>query len=267
MRESIKLKLNPSVVSWSVAVVSSSVLQLAAILIWSQFAPSTTWAIIFILLVALAVCICQFTVGLRSSLAYITLIAKPNSPLRMFRGLLFNLASSIFLGCVCALALIWQGSRLSDNQIWLYLTIFVVSGTLFARARSFLATHITDAFLDRTALNLSSLIGAVIWVPILTFVEWNYSSTSGNASSAGLIQFILQEMQQARTQFPLINEMMAGVFGIDALKLWLFVRANGLATPALVLYALTNSFIVLVFVRASGLLTLYFWRMLANRPF
>ena len=239
---------------WYAAIVVSSTLLLAVPLyLWRISYPLTDWAVIF--LVALAPMLFAGIYSRRKDL----LKARRRAAVRrkswvsnFARGRIRATIDSVVFVAFAIPILAWQALGKTDPITPVLILLCMVASSMSLGFRCWLQRHFYTPYAASWSFALGAGAAAIIFVPILAWINWNYVLFPGEFLSLGFleaVQFGVEEQLPPRRGW--IAEILAFPFAIESAQIWLTAKYGSTMAWAPAVYSIYLALVAFVVARAS----------------
>jgi hypothetical protein len=150
------------------------------------------------------------------------------------------------------------------SEIHETITLFVLclfSGGLFSFLKLRISSHFHNPFSDMFAISSGTWIIAIIFIPIIAWMNFGYTSHAGENLTADLTEAVMLRLKDLPLRQSSIAEILAPMYAYEAAKLWIVVQL-GESKWAVVLFSLDTALISFIFARVSIVLNLTIQRII-----
>ena len=236
--------------SSSLAVVAASVLLLAIPLyLWRLTYPLADWAALF--LAPLTVMLLLGFGKPRAAMLHARYLAAVRSDSKLAAyatGRTRAFIESLVFVVVTVPMLAWQALTVNSLVAPVLVVLCAAASGMALGLRRWLNHHLCDPYSTAYGASFAALIGAVCFVPLLWWINWNYVTFPGEFRSMGFldaVQFGVTEELPPRRGW--IAEILALFYSVESMQLWLTTRygtANAWVPAAYGLYLALVAFLV-----------------------
>lgn len=222
--------------------------------LWRVFYPMTDWAVLALMpLMALL-----FTGSMRTSLAVYRAIIKAavwgdSKLLRLMTGGLRAIFGATVFLLVAVPLLAFHAISSTYPEFLLIAFLCFVAAVLFAGAERTLLQHLTPPFARSVALSVAVVIAVVLFIPVLAWVNWNFTPQPGEIQDANLQEALMLGIDQLPKRRGWVAELLTPFYALVYGKLWLAVQREA-PRWLLVWYSVDAALVSFVAARASAVL-------------
>ena len=234
-------------------VVSSALLLTVPLYLWRIYYPLTDWAAIFLL--ALPLMLFGGFYRRRKDLLW----ARHRAAVRaeswisaFMRGKFRATVDSLAFVAVAVPILAWQALATADSIAPVLVLLSMVASSLALGMRRWLQRHFRGAFASSWSFTLGAAAAAIVFVPILVWLNWSHVIYPGEFRSLGFqeaIQFGVAERLPPRRGW--IAEILSVPIAIDSAQLWLTAEYGRTMAWIPALYSIYLALMAFVVARAS----------------
>ena len=238
---------------YAAIVVSSALLLTVPLYLWRISYPLTDWAAIF--LVALALMLFAGFYWPRKALLWARHRAavRAESWISVFmRGKIRATIDSLAFVAVAVPILAWQALATADSIAPVLILLCMVASSMALGMRCWLERHFRGAFAASWSFALGAGAAAIMFVPLLAWINWNHVLFPGEFRSLGFleaVQFGVAEQLPLRRGW--IAEILALPVAIESAQLWLTARYGSAMAWVPGLYSIYLALVAFVVARAS----------------
>ncbi len=224
--------------------------------LWRAIYPESDWAALaFLPLLAMLFWgYLSFSAAIYRARLHIAI--KPESPLA---GILTGKIKAVFGAAIFVLIsvplLAWQALTTDFPEVLALMALCLFANLLFIGLQSGAQSHLHRPFATGAAISLGTWIAAIIFIPIIAWMNWNYASYPGEIRGAGFSEAVILGIQELPQRRGWIAEVLAPMYAYEAGKLWVVVQL-GASRWATTLFSLDTALIGFIVARASIILTL-----------
>ena len=228
--------------------------------LWRYCYALSDWAALLLLPMAALLLRATFLLAAevnRRRLAHMLIPASPWT--RLLSGRIMAALSSVAYVAAAIVLLAWQSLQAGYWEWVSYICLSIVAALLYAYLLRIARTHFQQPFDRHLAIRFGSLVLTLMAIPCLTWVNFSLVDYSGAILQQDLQSAVMAGFEQLPGREGWLSELLAPLFALDALKLWLATReqVSGWATFAYSIDAAVFGFIV---VSVSMRLTEFFGR-------
>jgi hypothetical protein len=229
-----------------------------SLIAWKYFYKFSDWAALSLIPLVVMLFCASYSLSIRVFVARLQCILIPGSPLSTYLtgriGAIFS--ATIFVMILMPL-LAWQSLTITSVEWLMLLALSVLASIVFLLIKLFARKHLREPSDSAAALVMGSWGLTLIALPILTWLNWNYTDYPGEIRTQGVVEAASMAIDKLPARRGFFAEILAPLYAVDALKLWLAVRLNP-STWVPALYSIDAALVSFVFIRASMSLTWFF---------
>ena len=230
---------------------------LVPLCLWRMYYPASDWAALALILLAAILLSVHWSLSASIYQARLHVALRADSSLSGFlTGRIWAILRAIAFLLVSILILAWQALVSSFHEIAALVALCVLASGSFAVLQSVVSSHFHQPFTDAIAVSLSTWTVALIFVPILAWINWYYVSHPGEILKAGFIESVMLGMENLPPRRGWIAEVLAPLYAIEAAKLWLVVQP-GYTGWKVVLFSIDGTLVGFILARTSIVITLF----------
>ena len=240
-------------------VVSSALLLTVPLYLWRISYPLTDWAVIF-----LAVLAPMLFAGLYSRRKDL-LWARHKAAVReeswvsaFMRGKIRAAIDSLVFVVIAVPILAWQALSTADPIAIVLVLLCMVASSMALGMRCWLQRHFRGPFAASWSFALGAGAAAIMFVPILAWINWKYVVFPCEFLSLGFleaVQFGVAEQLPPRRGW--IAEILALPFAMDSAQLWLTAKYGSTMAWVPAVYSVYLALVAFVVARASTALAAF----------
>ena len=239
---------------WYAAIVASPALLLTVPLyLWRISYPLTDWAIIF--LAALAPMLFAGIYSRRKDLLWArhsAVVRKESWVSEFVTGKTRATIDSLVFVAFAVPILAWQALGTADQIAPVLILLCMVASSMSLGFRCWLQRHFLAPFAAGWSFALGAGAAAIVFVPILAWINWNYVLFPGEFLSLGFleaVQFGVAEQLPPRRGW--IAEILAFPFAIESAQLWLTANYGSTMAWVPAVYSVYLALVAFVVARSS----------------
>ena len=230
--------------------------------LWSGLYPATDWAVLALIPLTVLLFTGSFCSSAAVYQASMEAAIRRESPLaRLLTGKLRALFGATVFTLVAVPLLAWHAISSTYPELLLLAVLCFATALLFAFTEHKLLDHLTSPFARMTALSAGTLSTAVLFVPIFTWANWNFTPQPGEIRTADLEAALKLGFGQLPARRGWVAEFLAPLYALEYGKLWFVVQADSPKWFS-IWYSLDATLISLVAARASAVIMslTQFWK-------
>jgi len=237
------------------SVVLATVSLYIPLLLWRSVYPTSDWGVIFLLILAFMLFGGAFSPAAATYRARLSIEIRKSS---FLAGILTGRLHATFFALVFTGAAIpvlaWQALTASWPEILCFVFLSVTSSafSLFTHAK--LKQHLSPWLARSASITIGALGSAIIFIPIIMWVNWAYVTHAGQLRSDTLQQSIVFYIQKLPARGGWVAEILSVFYALDGAKFWLVMRLSSF-NWILVLYAFNAALPSLFIAQSSAILS------------
>ena len=194
---------------------------------WRITYPTTDWAVLCLLPLTTLLFSGSYRARSAVNLVSAKVAVRGDSPLAwlMAGRLRASLGSMVFI-LIAVPLLAWQAISSSYTEILLLATVCLFAAMLFAWTQSMLQLHLTPPFARTAALSVSTWVAAALFLPVLAWTDWHFTSLPNAIRISHLIEAIQIGMDQVPARRSWVAEILSVPYALEYAKLWFVVQAE-----------------------------------------
>ena len=238
---------------YATIVVISVLLLTVPLYLWRISYPLTDWAVIFLL--ALALMLFAGFYSPRKSLLW----ARHRAAVRaeswisaFMRSKIRASIDSLVFVAVAVPILAWQALATADSVAPLLVLLCMVASSLALAMRCWLQRHFHSAFAASWSFALGAVVAAIVFVPILAWLNWSQVVFPGEFRSLEFVEAVkFGVAEQLPTRRGWIAEILTLPSAIESAQLWLTAKYGKTMAWIPIAYSIYLALVAFVVARAS----------------
>lgn len=219
--------------------------------VWKTLFPSTDLAVLALVALAGILFWGSFSVASAVQQARMKFTIRPESKLSSFTsGRIYAGFQSMIFAVIAIFLLAWQFVTATQVEILLYLFLAVAAGSLFWVLEETFNQHLHKPYSRSVSASVSSWIMGVMFLPIISWVNWNYTSHSGLVLTASFTEAVSYSFQALPERRGWIAELLSPLYAFDAAKLWIVVQLEA-SKWATILLSIDTALISFIMARSA----------------
>jgi hypothetical protein len=222
---------------------------------WRWIYPDSDWAVFSLIIVFLMLYRGAFVPAAATYRARLGIELRSGSVLsRYLTGRLHASIGALAFSVLATPVLAWQALTASPVEAIGFLALGIVSGTFVLALHAKLGQHFTQWVARSASIAIGALIAAILFVPVLAWINWSYVPHPAGILSDSLPDAVLNSIDDLPQRRGWIAELLTLFYAFDGAKLWVTVRfgSSGWITG---LYSLDAALIGFILARSSAILT------------
>lgn len=218
--------------------------------LWRELYPSSDWALLFLVFLAVVLFIGVFSLTTSLHQTKMKIAVRSTSPFsKFFTGRFYaGFVALVFIGAALPV-LAWQSLTAQPVEAACLLVLSIVAGSASFGISAWLQSHLTSLFAQSAGIKIGTIATAIVFVPILIWINLNYVSHPGELhpeKNISLIKAVLFAINELPPRRGWIAEALSVFYAMDTAKLWLVgeFRAFQWVTILYVLDSALISFVV-----------------------
>ena len=196
--------------------------------LWRELYPSSDWALLFLVFLAVVLFIGVFSLTTSLHKTKMKIAVRPTSQFsKFFTGRFYaGFVALVFIGAVLPV-LAWQSLIVQPVEAACLLVLSVAAGSASLGINAWLQSHLTSLFAQSAAIKIGAIATAIVFVPILIWINFNYVSHPGEFLSKediSLINAVVFTINEFPPRRGWIAEVLSVFYAMDAAKLWIVVE-------------------------------------------
>ena len=216
--------------------------------LWRYCYALSDWAALLLLPLTALLLRAAFLLAAELNRRRLAHMLDPASPwARLLNGRIMAAFTSMAYVTVAILLLAWQ-SLLAGYWEWVsYISLSLVAALLYAWLIRFSRKHFQQPFDRHLVIRFGALVLTVVAIPFLTWVNFTLVDYSAAILQQDLQGAVMAGFDALPNREGWLTELLAPLFALDALKLWLATReqVSGWATFAYSVDAAVFGFIII----------------------
>ena len=146
----------------------------------------------------------------------------------------------------------WQALSSKPAEMMGIGALCLLAGALSLMSQAWLIRHLHIPFTRSTGMTIGTVVIAVVFVPILAWINWNYVSHPGEM--VGLVEAMQIGINELPVRRGWIAELLAGFYGAEAAKWWFVLKFKS-SYWVMVLFSLDSALVAFIVAKAFVVLT------------
>lgn len=222
--------------------------------IWRTVYPVSDLAAIFLVALAILLFAAVYAPTASKYRARLSIEVRDTSPLsKLLTGRLHAVFIALVFIALAIPVLAWQALTASSEEVIGLAVLCLVTSTFSLVLHGRLRSHLSPWLARSAAITLGALTVAVIFVPLIIWINWNYAVHSGEIRTATFIQSVTISIDELPSRRGWIAEILSVFYALDGAKFWLVVQ-NASSRWAAILYSLDTALVSFVVAQTSAYL-------------
>ena len=234
-------------------VISSALLLTVPLYLWRISYPLTDWAVIF--LAVLAPMLFAGFYSRRKDLLearYRAAVRKKSWVSKYLRGRIRATIDSLVFVAFTVPILAWQALGTADPIAPVLVLLCMVASSMSLGFRCWLQRHFHSPFAASWSVVLGAGAAAIMFVPILAWINWKYVVFPGEFLSLGFLEAVrFGVAEQLPPRRGWIAAILAFPFAIESAQLWLTAKYGSTMAWAPAVYSIYLALVAFIVARAS----------------
>ena len=223
-----------------------------SLFVWRTLYPLSDLAVVALAPLAAFLFVGSFSNSKAANLASVKCAVKGSSPLVwLIRGRIRALLGALALIFVAVPVLGGHALTATNLEFLLIALLSFVVSMLFADAEVKLLNHLRRPFARIAAISLATLIGMLLFAPLLAWIDWNFTPKPAAIRSADFWEAISLGFSHLPERRGWVAELLAAFYALEYAKLWIAVQEEA-PKWLTVLYSIDAGLICFVAARAAA---------------
>ena len=238
----------------TLTVTLAALLLLVPLYLWRICYPATDWAMLALTPLAAIIFVGYYDPAVLLRQAVLNAALHQHSVcLTVLKGrLLAGVRAGLFT-LVAITVLAWQALTAKAIVVSAFVVMLFAIGMLSRPIQQRLQQYLHLPFARAWGMQLTALPVAIMFVPVMAYLNWSYISYPGAILSMDLVETMRYYINQLPERRGAIAEVLSACYALDAIKLWLVLNHRGFLSTllycldaALVTVILAKTFIAIV---------------------
>jgi len=223
--------------------------------LWRTLYPASDWALLFLVFLAVALFVGIFPLATSLYQTKLNIAVRSTSPFSKFLTGRVHAGFVAFIFIAAALpVLAWLALTASTVEVVGLVVLSAAAGSSSLGIRAWLRSHLTSLFARSAGIKIGTVATAIVFVPILAWINWNYAPHPGEIRTASLSQAITFAINELPARRGWIAEVLSVFYAMDAAKLWVSVQPS-IPQRATILFSLDSALASFVVASTGAILT------------
>ncbi len=223
--------------------------------LWRELYPLTEWSVLVLLPLGAMLFWTMQQNAVALYRAKLNVALRAGSPLSNF--LTGRLSSGLLAFGFIAVAmpvLSWQALSSAPVENIGIVVLCLFSGALSLTCQAWLSRHLHSPFRRTSGMTIGAVVAAVVFVPILAWINWSYVEYPGEIRDLGLVEAMQVAINELPTRRDWITELLAVFYAAEAAKMWLVLEYKS-SIWAIVLFCLDKALVAFIVAKTFVVLT------------